>query len=433
MNSAAPSAAFGFDTPFFEQIEFFRNKLNLPSERWDDIKKAAHDRAFIVAGVMKADLLSDLNGAVDNAIAGGGGQEAFNKSFSAIVQKHGWHGWTGEGSPGGEAWRMRVIFETNLLTSRAAGRYRQLTDPDLLSRRPFWRYVHNDSTMHPRPHHLHWGNIRLTLRYDHPFWIYYFPPNGWGCGCWVVAVAGPQDGDATEPPIGWDQQDSRGNLPGIDKGFDYTPGRSVTDELRALVDAKVAKLPEPLAQALRKEVSSILGDGSPSLRDQVISISNEIASESLENLVVLNADGAELLRKIGSADSVALKASDLALLPNNILLHNHPGNFPEGFSVDDVRLALWHDMAQMHAVDTFYLYSLERPQGVRWGADYWAGVEPVWARVTKDVAERLRLAREQGKISADELLVLQEHMTCLEVDNEISIGYSRTLRKDLAP
>ena len=74
MNPAAPSAAFGFDTPFFEQIEFFRNKLNLPSERWDDIKKAAHDRAFIVAGVMKADLLSDLNGAVDNAIAGGGGE-----------------------------------------------------------------------------------------------------------------------------------------------------------------------------------------------------------------------------------------------------------------------------------------------------------------------------------------------------------------------
>ena len=433
MNTAVPSAAFGFDTPFFEQIEFFRNKLNLPSERWDDIKKAAHDRAFIVAGVMKADLLSDLNGAVDNAIAGGGGQEAFNESFSAIVQKHGWHGWTGEGSPAGEAWRMRVIFETNLLTSRAAGRYRQLTDPDLLSRRPFWRYVHNDSTMHPRPHHLHWGNIRLTLPHDHPFWIYFFPPNGWGCGCWVVAVVAPEDGDATEPPIGWDKRDGKGNLPGIDKGFDYSPGRSVTEELRALVDAKVATLPEPLGKALADEAAGSLGDGSSLLRDQVVAIADEIASEPLENLVVLNSEGAELLRKVGSADSVALKVSELAQLRDNVLLHNHPGTLPEGFSVDDVRLALWHDMAQMHAVDAIYLYSLERPQGVRWGADYWAKVEPVWSRVTKDVAERLQLAREQGKISAEELLVLQEHMTCLEVDDEIPIGYSRTLRKDLAP
>ena len=41
---------FGFNTPFAEQLDFFRQKLNLPSERWDDIQKAAHDRAFIVAG-----------------------------------------------------------------------------------------------------------------------------------------------------------------------------------------------------------------------------------------------------------------------------------------------------------------------------------------------------------------------------------------------
>jgi len=92
------SSAFGFNTPFFEQLEFFRNKLNLPSERWDDIKKAAHDRAFIVAGAMKADLLEDLNGAVEKAIRGGLGIEEFRKDFADIVQKHGWHGWTGEGS-----------------------------------------------------------------------------------------------------------------------------------------------------------------------------------------------------------------------------------------------------------------------------------------------------------------------------------------------
>ncbi|WP_413879007.1 hypothetical protein [Candidatus Aalborgicola defluviihabitans] len=28
-------------------------KLNLPTERWDDIKAAAHDRAFIVAGAQR--------------------------------------------------------------------------------------------------------------------------------------------------------------------------------------------------------------------------------------------------------------------------------------------------------------------------------------------------------------------------------------------
>ena len=89
-----------------------------------------------------------------------------------------WTGWTGEGTKAGEAWRTRVIYQTNLMTSYAAGRRAQLLDPDLVKRRPFWRYVHNDSVTHPRPHHKSWGDMRLTLRHDHPFWETHFPPNG---------------------------------------------------------------------------------------------------------------------------------------------------------------------------------------------------------------------------------------------------------------
>jgi len=39
---------------FQQQIDFFRAKLNLPTERWDDVKQSAHDRAFMVAGAQKA-------------------------------------------------------------------------------------------------------------------------------------------------------------------------------------------------------------------------------------------------------------------------------------------------------------------------------------------------------------------------------------------
>ena len=95
------------------------------------------------------------------------------------------------GSKAGEAWRTRVIYQTNLMTSYAAGRRAQLLDPDLVERRPFWRYVHNDSVTHPRPQHKRWGDMKLTLRHDHPFWETHFPPNGWGCKCRVVAVAAP--------------------------------------------------------------------------------------------------------------------------------------------------------------------------------------------------------------------------------------------------
>jgi hypothetical protein len=241
---------FGFNTPFSEQLDFFRQKLNLPSERWDDIQKAAHDRAFIVAGAMKADLVEDLRESIDKAIELGTGLEEFRRDFSKIVQKHGWTGWTGEGSAGGEAWRTRVIYQTNMATSYAAGRYRQLTDPDFVALFPFWRYVHNDGVMHPRQLHQHWGAIRLTLRHDHPFWKTHFPPNGWGCQCRVTPIDAPADGDATEPPEGWAARNDLNQLPGIDRGFDYAPGANVAKPLKEFIDEKLIRLDAPIGAAM---------------------------------------------------------------------------------------------------------------------------------------------------------------------------------------
>ena len=236
--------------PFREQIDFFRRKLNLPTERWDDIWQAAHDSAFVAAGAMEADLLDDLRQAVDDAIAGGDTLVDFRKKFNAIVQKHGWHGWTGEGTKAGEAWRTKVIYNTNIATSYAAGRWAQLTDPALLKVRPYWQYIHNDSVLHPRPQHKAWGDMRLTLRHDHPFWRTHFPPNGWGCRCRVKAVREPGKGDATTPPAGWDKRDDKGRLPGIDRGWDYAPGANAQTSLTDLVERKLLNLEAEIGAAM---------------------------------------------------------------------------------------------------------------------------------------------------------------------------------------
>ncbi|MDR1423477.1 MAG: hypothetical protein LBI92_02555 [Azoarcus sp.] len=237
------------DLPFAEQIEFLRRKLDLPTRRWDDIRTSANDRYFIVAGAQKADLLADLHEAALKAERDGTTLETFRKDFRRIVEERGWHGWTGEGTEAGFNWRTRVIYETNLRTSYAAGRYAQLTDPELLARRPYWKYVHADGVLRPRPQHQAWNG--LVLRHDHPFWKTNYPPNGWGCGCTVIAVRAPGDDDKTEPPPGWDKLDAKtGEPPGIDRGWGYAPGASVADELRKIVAEKAAKLPAPLAKEL---------------------------------------------------------------------------------------------------------------------------------------------------------------------------------------
>lgn len=243
--------------PFAEQIAFFRAKLNLPTDTWMDIWQQAHDRAFVVAGATAADLLDDLRAAVDKAISTGTTLETFRRDFARIVADRGWTGWTGEGTRAGQAWRTRVIYETNLRTSYAAGRWAQLTDPQLLAQRPYWRYIHSDSVINPRPLHKRWGDQRLTLPADHPFWRTHFPPNGWGCRCRVTAVRAPRQGDGVEPPSGWADPNPNGTLPGIDKGWAYAPGASLQAELRDLVANKTATLPAPLASAFAQSVATL--------------------------------------------------------------------------------------------------------------------------------------------------------------------------------
>lgn len=242
-----------WNKPFAEQLAFFKKKLNLPTEQWDDILRAAHDKAFIVAGAQNADLLADLHTAVAKAIDKGLGLEAFRKDFKTLVAKHGWTGWTGEGSKAGVAWRTKVIYQTNMSTSYAAGRWQQLNDPDLLKAMPYWRYKHSDSVLTPRPLHLSWDG--LTLPHDHAFWITHFPPNGWGCHCRVTPVNKAEFMQAVASGRGPADAPKAGDTEGIDTGFDYAPGANVDLSLRQVVQDKLITYPPAITKALTRDIN----------------------------------------------------------------------------------------------------------------------------------------------------------------------------------
>lgn len=266
---------------FEEQLAFFRQKLNLPTQAWNDIERAAHDRAFIVAGAQGADLLADLRAAVDQSIELGTGLPQFRKDFANIVAKNGWTGWTGEGTAAGEAWRTKVIYQTNMATSYAAGRYKQLSDPELLKILPYWQYHHSDSVITPRPLHVSWDG--LTLAPDHPFWATHFPPNGWGCRCWVTAVSKERYMQAIANGKG--PANAPADTAGIDTGFDYAPGASLLNETQAtqkLAVDKLAKLPLPIAKAYAEDVAKLLTTLQSNTLDNIIAwVLSGIASYKL--------------------------------------------------------------------------------------------------------------------------------------------------------
>jgi hypothetical protein len=184
------------------------------------------DRGFMVAGAKKSDLLADLANVVDKSIAEGKSIQWFRSEFKEIVARHGWTGWTGEGTKKGEAWRTKTIYRTNMQTSYSAGRFVQLQEF------PIWIYKHFDGQRYPRPHHVSWDGLALPK--GHPFWKAHYPPQGFGCDCYVVGALTERSarrlgGDLDKAlPDDWDAINPKTGTPfGIDKNWDYAPGRSV--------------------------------------------------------------------------------------------------------------------------------------------------------------------------------------------------------------
>ncbi|WLI50620.1 PBECR2 nuclease fold domain-containing protein [Pseudomonas sp. FP833] len=217
---------------FQEQIDYFRSKVDLPTRAWTDVYAADHDYAFVVAGAVKRDLLTDLRGAVERSIASGTTLEQFRKDFDQVVGKHGWQ-YQGE-----RGWRTNVIWETNLRQSYNAGREAQMADPELRKRRPYAVYRHGDSA-HPRPMHLSWNGTTLPL--DDPWWATHTPQNGWGCKCkkFMLSARDVERQGLTigpAPAVEWEERVIGTNSPngprtvrvpkGIDPGFEYSPGQS---------------------------------------------------------------------------------------------------------------------------------------------------------------------------------------------------------------
>jgi uncharacterized protein with gpF-like domain len=245
---------FAFEgLPFEEAIKFFRDKLNITTEHWDDLWKGMHTRAFTVAGATKADLLMDLRNAVDMAIATGSTIADFRKDFDSAVQKYGW------AYKGSRGWRTDVIFNTNLRTAYSAGRYKQMQDPDVKKLRPYWQYRHGDSLV-PRQQHLAWDGKVLPA--DDPWWKTHYPPNGWGCSCYVVTLSerdlkrlgksGPDNAPKDGTYKYTDRDGKTHTIPkGIDPGWDYNVGENFE------FSPDFAKYPEQLREQVKRETMEV--------------------------------------------------------------------------------------------------------------------------------------------------------------------------------
>ena len=257
---------------FDEAIAFYKQKLPLPTEVWDQVIDEAQDWAFTIAGVEKANVLQSVFDLILKVLEGNSPTlttyETFADNFSQIMEASGY----GEQKP----WRSRLVFGQNIKTAYNAGRYRSQTDPEAIRRRPYLQYIH-DHPFEPRPHHK---ALHLKVwRADDPIWDYIYPPDGFGCECTVASISErdmEREGLTLADPItdritlrdriSGESQDvpaivipksefpNRSYPPGsivedddvitpiAEPGFNYAPGASLPEQRQEILDNAIARL-----------------------------------------------------------------------------------------------------------------------------------------------------------------------------------------------
>ncbi|MGO2354645.1 MAG: PBECR2 nuclease fold domain-containing protein [Marinomonas foliarum] len=218
--------------PFQESIDYFKKKMPLPTNGWEDVYAEQHDTAFMVSGANKTAIVEDFATAIQGAIENGETLQDFRNRFDDIVKTHGWD------YNGTRGWRSKLIYTTNVRQAYNAGREAQFADPEYQKVFPYMEYRHSGAE-HPRLLHKSWD--RMVLRADDPWWNAHSPSNGYGCNCKKFPKSergmrklGKATPDKAPPVKYYDYTDKRTGevkaIPeGVMPGFEYRPNQAARE------------------------------------------------------------------------------------------------------------------------------------------------------------------------------------------------------------
>lgn len=183
--------SFDFNLTPDAAIEYLKNKGFKLSFDYDELKGAAHNNAFTVAKVTRADLLNDIHEELLVAIKDGRTFKDFKESIKPKLEKKGWWGTQDITNPRtGEvktidinSRRLKTIFETNTRMAYNVAREEAMRELPLSV---YHRYV---SVLIPTTREAH-ANLHGIIKHrDDPFWEKNSPLNGWGCKCKKTAYS----------------------------------------------------------------------------------------------------------------------------------------------------------------------------------------------------------------------------------------------------
>ncbi len=109
--------------------------------------------------------------------------------------------------------RLKKMYAFNNQDGRSRGEYEQHIAE--VEEKPYWEYRHYRDQPNPRPEHQ--ALDKTVFRADDPFWDTHYPPNGYNCKCWVVALTPEQF--ARKQGHGVELQSSDKKLKGVSRNL----------------------------------------------------------------------------------------------------------------------------------------------------------------------------------------------------------------------
>ena len=201
-NPNTSSLPSGYDYKRLESTEataHFNNKSLLTSTSHYDVLAYEHAIAFTVAGMTEQDLLQDTYALMQQAIKDGLPFNEFKKQLMPQLTKKGWLA-KGFAHTDGTldkvatkdyerylGRRLKTIYHTGKQTAYAAGRWQRIQNSK--ERMPYLQYMPSLSTHQRDDHKQYYGLVRPV---DDPIWTKIYPPNGFGCKCWVKQLSTKQ-------------------------------------------------------------------------------------------------------------------------------------------------------------------------------------------------------------------------------------------------
>lgn len=164
-----------------EILRWIEDKRPRAIQNWNELGADEFSRSFTAARTMQSDIVTDLyEGLLEELRSGEATETNFVKRMLPVLRAK---GWLPDQSDKELGHRLRLIYDTNLRTSQAVGKWRsfQMTKQYL----PYLRYsAVGDSRTRPSHAALH----GVILPVDHPFWQEAFPPCGFACRCVVTGL-----------------------------------------------------------------------------------------------------------------------------------------------------------------------------------------------------------------------------------------------------